>query len=61
LKKALDAYTLVSAQPSDAASVRAANKAALEAEAIAMQTVAGQFWTDTGFQTAYQNALALTN
>jgi hypothetical protein len=61
LKKALDAYTMVSAQPGDAAAVGAVNKTALEAVAIAMQTVAGQFWTDTGFQTAYQNALAVTN
>ena len=60
LKKALDAYTTLAAQPGDAGSVHAANKTALEGVAIAMQTVAGQFWTDPGFQTAYQNSLALT-
>jgi hypothetical protein len=38
--------------------VRAANKSALEAVAIALQTVAGQFWANADFQTAYQNALA---
>jgi hypothetical protein len=58
LKKALDGYTAVSAQPGDVATVRAANKSALEAVAIALQTVAGQFWANADFQTAYQNALA---
>ena len=58
VQKALDAYIQAANQATDAAQARAANKAAVEAVAIAQQVLAGQFWTDPGFQTAYRNALA---
>jgi hypothetical protein len=60
LKKALDAYAALSDQPGDTAKVRSANKAAIEAAAIAQQAAAGQFWTDPRFQTAYQQAISAT-
>lgn len=56
LKKALDTYTPLAAQAGEAAKVRAAEKAAVEAAAIAQQVVAGQFWTDSKFQEAYQKS-----
>jgi FTR1 family protein len=58
VKKVLDAYVGAVEQASDGAQVRAANQAATDAVAIAQQALVGQFWTDFGFQTAYQRALA---
>jgi hypothetical protein len=60
LQKALEAYRTVAAQPGDAAAVRAANKAAIEAVAVAQQAVVGQFWTDSAFKDAYQRAMSAT-
>jgi TetR/AcrR family transcriptional repressor of nem operon len=56
--KALDTYIAAATGGSDADQVHAANKAALEAVAIGQQVLAGQFWTDPAFQTAYRTALA---
>src|SRR5581483_2963078 len=56
-KKALESYAGLAGQAGDAKAVSSANRAAIEATAIAQQTIAGQFWTDSGFQTAYQQAL----
>jgi hypothetical protein len=58
LQKALDAYVAAANQGTDGGQVHAANKAAIEAVAIGQQVLAGQFWTDTTFQTAYKTALA---
>ncbi|MCX6023371.1 MAG: hypothetical protein NTZ05_16910 [Chloroflexi bacterium] len=58
LKKALDAYVALAGQAGDAAKVRAANKTAIEAAAIAQQAAEGQFWTDAKFQEAYQKAVS---
>jgi len=58
VQKALDAYVAAANQATDADQVHAANKAAIEAVAIGQQVLIGQFWTDSGFQTAYNNALA---
>lgn len=53
LRSALASYaTLVQSTPAPTvAQVQAANKAALEAVALAQQTFVGQFWTDPGLQT----------
>ncbi len=56
-KKALDAYMVSAGQAGDAKTATAANKAAVEAVAIAQQAVVGQFWTDPKFQEAFQQAL----
>jgi high-affinity iron transporter len=58
LQKALDAYVVAANQGTDGEQVHAANKAAIEAVAIGQQVVAGQFWTDSTFQTAYKTTLA---
>ena len=58
LQKAVDAYVVAANQGTDADQVHAANKAAVEAVAIGQQVLAGQFWTDSTFQTAYKTALA---
>ena len=58
LQKALDAYVAAANQGIDGGQVHAANKAAIEAVAIGQQVLAGQFWTDSTFQTAYKTALA---
>jgi hypothetical protein len=58
VKKALDGYLSLVGQPGDAAQVRAANKAAIEAVAVGQQVLVGQFWTDPEFIKAYQGALA---
>ncbi len=52
LKKALDAYTAVSDKAGDAAAVSAAEKAAVQAAAVAQQALVGQFWTDPKFKDA---------
>jgi hypothetical protein len=57
LQKALDTYKGLAGQAGDAAAVRAANKAAIEAVAIAQQVVGGQFWLDPKFKDAYQQAM----
>jgi hypothetical protein len=46
LKKALDAYAGLADKAGDAAKVRAANKSAVEAVAVAQQSVVGQFCTE---------------
>lgn len=46
LKKALDAYLGLADKPGDAAKVRTANKAAVEAVAVAQQSLVGQFWAE---------------
>jgi hypothetical protein len=58
LQKALETYRDVAGQPGDADAVRAANKAAVEAVAVAQQAVVGQFWTEPAFKAAYQRAVA---
>src|SRR5207248_10653891 len=58
LQKALDTYVVAANQGTDADQDHAANKAAIEAVAIGQQALAGQFWTDSTFQTAYKTALA---
>ena len=50
LKTALDGYTGMAGATGDAAKVAAANKAAVEAVAIAQQVLVGQFWTDPKLQ-----------
>lgn len=57
LQKALETYRDVAGQPGDLDAVRAANKAAVEAVAVAQQTVVGQFWTEPTFKDAYQWAV----
>ena len=52
LKTALDNYGNLAGAAGDATKVRAANRAALDAVAIAQQSVAGQFWTDAKLQSA---------
>lgn len=56
LKKALDAYTAVSDKAGDATAVSAAQKAAVEAAAVAQQALVGQFWTDSKFKDALRQA-----
>ena len=46
LKKALDGYVGLADKPGDAAKVRAAHKTAVEAVAVAQQSVVGQFWAE---------------
>jgi hypothetical protein len=46
LRKALDAYVGVADKAGDAAKARAANKSAVEAVAVAQQSLVGQFWTE---------------
>lgn len=50
LQKALDAYAAAAGQPGDATTVRAAQKAAIGAAAVAQQALVGQFWTDPRFK-----------
>jgi high-affinity iron transporter len=52
VKKALDTYASLADQSTDAAQVRAANRAAIEAVAIGQQALVGQFWLDAAFQSA---------
>ena len=53
LKTALDNYVALAGQAGDAAKVRAANKAALEAAGVAQQALVGQFWTDPKLHVAF--------
>jgi hypothetical protein len=57
VRRSLDAYTPLTDGPGDPASVRSANRAAIESAAIAQQALVGQFWTDPAFQSAYQQAV----
>jgi hypothetical protein len=50
LKKAIDDYTALAGAAGDATKVTAANKAALDAVAVARQVLVGQFWTDAKVQ-----------
>ena len=50
VKTALDAYASMAGAAGDAPRVRAANKTALEAVAIAQQVLVGQFWTEPRLQ-----------
>ncbi len=56
LKTPLDAYAGLAGQQGDAGKVRDANRAAVEAAAVAQQTLAGQWWTDPAFQNALKQA-----
>jgi hypothetical protein len=67
VKKALDAYVAALEQsadtgtaggPAQATAARKAGQAAIDAVLVGQQAVAGQFWTDTNFHTAYAAALA---
>jgi hypothetical protein len=56
LKKALEAYVTAVTQSADPMQVRTAQRAAVDAVAVAQQVLVGQFWTDPAFQSAYQQA-----
>ncbi|HEV7666100.1 MAG TPA: hypothetical protein VGQ62_21385 [Chloroflexota bacterium] len=57
VKKALDEYVAAVDGLADVGQARTAGQAALDAVLVGQQTVAGQFWTEPGFQTAYAAAL----
>jgi uncharacterized cupredoxin-like copper-binding protein len=57
LQKALDAYAALSDKSGDSSTVSAANKAAIEAVAIAQQWLVGQFWTNPKLQDAIKVTL----
>lgn len=56
LKKALDAYAALADKSGDLTTARAAEKAAIQAAAIAQQVLVGQFWTDPRLQDAIKAA-----
>ncbi|HEY3080794.1 MAG TPA: hypothetical protein VGM69_12940 [Chloroflexota bacterium] len=59
LKKALDAYLAMADRAGDQARARAANRAAVEAVAVAQQSLIGQFWAEPKLHGAVLTALLI--